>query len=263
MNQNEQYHLSIDEVSNSGLKLINRAPALYYHKYIQPIETEKPYDEEKSDALIFGQAYHTMALEPHLFEKMFVVSPKFEGTGSRNAKKEFLENNKGKYPISLKVYKQVSSMVETLKKHSVCADLLNPYHIIVENVFKWTNPETGVKCKIKPDAYNTQKRICIDLKSTDDASENGFHKASRMYRYNVQAPFYLEGLNHNGMNPDSFIFIAQEKEPPYLISLFYASGETLAAGREIYLQDLETYRICKQSGIWPGYGDEIKPLNVY
>jgi exodeoxyribonuclease VIII len=263
INENKQYHQSIDEISNSGLKLINQAPAKYYYKYIQPIETDKEYDEVKSDALIIGSAFHTLVLEPHLFTDLFVVSPIFEGTGSRDRKKAFLENNKGKYPLSIKNYQMVEGMRDAIMNHPVCKDLLEQIHIIVEHVLTWTNKETGVACKIKPDAFNTKKRICIDLKSTDDASDNGFRKSARKFRYHVQAPFYLEGLHANGFNPDSFVFIAVEKEPPFLVNLFYADGETLANGREIYLQDLEKYRESKKTGVWDGYGNEIKPLNIF
>ena len=29
-----------------------------------------------------------------------------------------------------------------------------------------------------------------------------------------------------------------------------------------YIEDLETYANCKNTGIWPGYSEEIKPLNL-
>jgi hypothetical protein len=262
MDENKLYHQSIDEISNSGLKLVNKSPAHYEYEYLIIRQSEE-YDEEKSDALIFGSAFHTFVLENHLFADQFVISPKFSGSGSRMAKKTFLENNKGKFPLSLENYIKIEGMANSIKKNKLLQDLLNPFNCLIEHPFYWTNPETGVKCKIKPDVYNTFKRIVLDLKSTEDASTEAFRRDARKYRYNIQAPFYFEGLMHNGMNPDSFIFVAVEKTPPYLVNLFYADNDTMANGREIYLQDLQSYSEAKKTGNWCGYGDDVKPLNIF
>lgn len=262
MDENRLYHQSIEEISNSGLKLVHKAPAHYEYKYLN-VKQSNEYDEEKSDALIFGSAFHTFVLENHLFADQFIVSPKFSGTGSRMAKKMFLESNKGKFPLSIENYIKIEGMANSIKNNALLQELLNPCNCLIEHPFYWVNPETGVKCKIKPDVYNTFKRIAIDLKSTEDASTEAFRKDARKFRYNIQAPFYFEGLLHNGMNPDSFMFVAVEKNPPYLINLFYADNDTMAAGREIYLQDLESYSEAKKTGIWNGYGNDVKPLNIF
>lgn len=262
MDENRLYHQSIEEISNSGLKLVHKAPAHYEYKYLN-VKQSNEYDEEKSDALIFGSAFHTFVLENHLFADQFIISPKFSGIGSRMAKKMFLESNKGKFPLSIENYIKIEGMANSIKNNALLQELLNPCNCLIEHPFYWVNPETGVKCKIKPDVYNTFKRIAIDLKSTEDASTEAFRKDARKFRYNIQAPFYFEGLLHNGMNPDSFMFVAVEKNPPYLINLFYADNDTMAAGREIYLQDLESYSEAKKTGIWNGYGNDVKPLHIF
>jgi len=256
LSENEIYHADTTHISKSGLDLIHKAPAKYYERYLNPNAPIK----ERSKAFIEGSAFHTSILEPHLFKDEFVPHLPFEGTGSQQKKRQLIAMNPGKQLISMETYNMVQRMQESVMKHPVAKQFFN--NGFAERVFKWIDPETGVKCKMKPDWYASDQNCMVDLKSADDASPSGFGRSAFNYRYHVQAPFYTDGGIHNGINSDAFIFIAVEKEPPYLVNVTFADNDAMDLGRRTYIEDLKTYNECKKTGIWTGYEDKITPLEL-
>jgi hypothetical protein len=103
----------------------------------------------------------------------------------------------------------------------------------------------GVLLTGKPDAVG--KRI-IELKTTSGASPKSFAASINNYGYHYQAAGYrlLTGVQ-------DFIWIAQEKKPPYLISIFPAA-ETLLNTAEMELMEiLKIHKNCCLNDEWPGY----------
>lgn len=143
--------------------------------------------------------------------------------------------------------------------------------------------------------------MVVDLKTTDDASLEGFSKSIANWRYDVQHPYYLDGLREaisqsGGTLPDEaiagaaelsaywidketgvlcrcrpdfwrgepnhFIFIAVEKKPPYAVGVYRLDAESVDLGRAVYRADLKRYAECKANDNWPGYGDKIQTISV-
>ena len=119
---NEEYH-SLDYVSKSHLDLINKSPFHYWDRYINP-ERVIP---EPTKAMFLGSAFHTIVLEPDLFEKEYIVesanAPKRPTAIQRNAKKpstqtldaiayweEFDKKANGKILISIDDYDRLTIM---------------------------------------------------------------------------------------------------------------------------------------------------------
>lgn len=253
-----EYHKDTTHISKSGLDLIRKCPAKYYAKYM---DSNAP-KQKTSDALLFGDAYHTMILEPIKFKNDFVVMPPMRGEGSVKMKQQFIENNAGKKIITAETFSKIRSMRDVLMDHPIAGSMIRSEGLI-EKRFNWECRKTGVKCKIKPDKLLTKKNYAIDLKTTEDASDDGFGRSARKFRYHVQGAFYTDGLIQNGFQIKAFIFIAQEKEYPYLINVQFLNNEGVEMGREEYIEDLETYASCIKSNTWPGYGDEITELKLF
>lgn len=256
MDENEVYHADVSRIGKSGLDLIAQCPAKYYAKYLDPNrEREKP-----TKALVTGSALHSLVLETDKFVKEFVVAPEFKGEGARKKMDYWISENYDKKIIDRATYDTIARMRDSIMRHPLVPDLLSQG--VVEQRINWTDPMTGAHCKAKPDFRNTQNRLIVDLKSTEDASEEGFSRSAYKYRYHVQAPFYTDGAHANGLFPEGFVFIAVEKEPPYLVNVFFADEAFMDFGRRMYQRDLETYMDCLMSGRWPGYSPEIKPLRL-
>jgi hypothetical protein len=125
----------------------------------------------------------------------------------------------------------------------------------------WTDTDTGVRCRARPDQV-TADALVVDLKTTQNASADAFQRDAWKYRYHVQAAFYLDALRTLRHPAESFVFIAVEKEAPYLVQVFVATDEFIDAGRVAYKMDLETYKSCLASGAWPGFPTDAQPLTI-
>ena len=124
-----------------------------------------------------------------------------------------------------------------------------------EQSFFWTDSETGVECKCRPDFLRSDGLV-IDVKTTADASVEAFVKSAYNYRYYVQAWWYLHGLRQCGIDAKDFIFIAVEKEPPYAVCVYAADDLMLQLGERESMKNLKTYAECLKSDIWYGYEKE-------
>lgn len=256
MDDNTMYHSDVSRIGKSGLDLVAKAPAYYYAKYLDHNRER----EKQTKALAKGSAFHTIVLEPEKFQNEYAVAPEFSGKGSVAKKDAWIEQNFEKKILSIDEYNSISRMRDAIYKHPLGREILSIG--VTEQRIDWKDDVTGALCKAKPDFFNTSTKLLVDLKSTEDASENGFSRSSFKYRYHVQAPFYFDGAVHNGYNPQGFVFIAVEKEPPYLVNIFFADSIFMEFGRDVYRKDLTTYLECLHSGVWPGYSSEIKPLQL-
>lgn len=142
------------------------------------------------------------------------------------------------------------------------------------------------------------KDIIGDLKTTEDASPEGFAKSIANWRYDVQHAYYIDGtrlaLEQGKCNPPQegkaelsvywtdpvtgvlcrcrpdfwrgypkhFAFIAVEKKPPYAVGVYVLDSEGVEIGRAQYQHDLRVYAECVRSGEWPGYGDKIQTISI-
>ena len=68
------YHTNTSRISKSGLDLINRAPAHYYERYLNPAANP----QKETPALVIGSAVHCAVLEPEEFGKRYAVGPRVD-----------------------------------------------------------------------------------------------------------------------------------------------------------------------------------------
>lgn len=174
---------------------------------------------------------------------------------------EWLANNGERTVLDAATWDQLHAMRDSVMAHPAARALLNrPGH--AEQSIYWNDPETGVLCRCRPD-FLTDDDFCVDLKSTEDASQEGFSKSIANYRYHVQDPYYADGILHGtGRRVRGFFFIAVEKTAPYAVQVFKVDDESRELGRAEYMRDLQVYAECERSGIWPAYSERIEPIAV-
>lgn len=254
---NEDYHSS-DGISKSGLDLIAKSPLHYWSKYIDPNREPRV----PTPAMILGTAIHTAVLEPDSFAATYRVAPAVDkrtkdGKATWEAFVADCEAN-SLTPITLADLEVCNSISDVVRKHHTAIELLGEG--VPEVSMFWEDPTTGVLCKCRPD-WISNGSILVDLKSTVDASSEGFMKSAFNYRYWVQAAWYMDGVAlATGSRPEAFVFVAFEKEPPYACGFYYATEDMIEAGRAEYRKLVDTYASCLKYQNWHGYSPELQPL---
>ena len=233
---------NIKAVNKSTLWEMRKSPLHYWHLI---------HDTPKEDttAMKFGRAIHAYLLDPVEFSARYAVAPECD----RRTKEgkaiwaELMES--GKEVISAADMETIQRMeveFEPVRKKWL-ADVQTELPLV------WTDDATGVECKGRLDALSSE--WIIDYKTTTDASTNAFTREAIRYGYDLQAAMYMDAARANGYNPKGFIFIAQEKNAPYLINVIRAGDAFLDRGRWIMMDLLQKYKECRDSDTWPGYGE--------
>ena len=175
---------------------------------------------------------------------------------------EWLANNQGRTVLSQEAWEQLHAMRDAVMEHPAANALLTGIPGKAELSVYWNDPDTGELCRCRPDFWRDDD-LLIDLKTTEDASQEGFSKSIANWRYDVQDPYYQDGVQlATGRKPRGFVFIAVEKRPPYAVGVYTLDDESRALGRAQYRADLRRYAACRQANEWPGYGNKIQSICV-
>lgn len=233
----------ISAVNKSTLWEMRKSPLHYWHLM---------HDTPKEDtaAMKFGRAAHKYMLQPSTFADEFVVAPECDRR-TKEGKQIWTDLlASGKEVISSADMDRIFDMKKEFEVSQKLFMWNEQYQ--TEKILTWTDGETGVECKGRLDVLMPD--MIIDYKTTVNASTDAFMREALRYGYDLQAAMYMEAARANGCNPKAFIFIAQEKEAPYLINILNAGDAFIDRGMWIMRDLLKTYKECRDTDTWPGYG---------
>ena len=250
---NANYH-ALPSISKSSLDLIHRTPALYNYRRENPIEP--------TPAMRMGTLVHTAILEPHDLANLIVAPVVDRRTTQGKADwAAFQIEAKGKTIVEADEIEKLEAISQAVRNHPAASKALAMLSEVETSIF-WTDPETGVECRCRPDGILTNGAI-IDVKTTKDARPDEFARSIWNYRYHVQSAFYGDGYKAAfGQEPKGFMIIAVETEPPHLVACYVLDAKAVIRGRAEYQADLETYRRCLDTDEWPGLSTEPVILDL-
>jgi len=238
-----QDYFSWSAVSNSTLGRFAKYPAL--------CKTE----QADTPALLFGRAVHCAVLEPDQFAERYQPMDLGRSKAAKAARAEAEEA--GYTPLDASAHQEALDIAASVRNHPACGLVLSAGEAEVSIV--WTD-ETGLRCKARIDWLAPS--VAADLKTTKDASPEGFARAVATYRYHVQQAHYLAGCEALGIEAEAFLFMAVEKTAPYPVACYQLSDATSNAGFRLWRHHLRGFAICETAGRWPAYSDEIETLNL-
>ena len=227
----KKYH-SLPGWSKSRLDKINRSPA--HRVYAK----ENP--KEPTPAQVFGSALHCMVLTPDLFKLEYAVAPKCDKRTNEGKIiiSSFESLNAGKEILSSEQFEQIEGMKAAIFSHPLASQLLKDGE--AEKSFFWIDEVTELQCKARPD-YFRNDGICIDIKTTTDATFKEFQRDAYNFRYHVQAAFFMDGIyKSTKLEYTDFVIIAIEKEAPYGIIVYRMDEMAIDVGRDCYYRNLQT-----------------------
>lgn len=236
-------------------------PAKYHHQRRHPRPTTKAFD--------FGHAAHQVVLGagPQLV-KVTGTGKAGPNTWATNADKDKVAQarQEGAVPLKPADWDTVHAMAAAIQAHPFAGKLFTPGTGQPEQVLVWRDDTTGVMCRAKLDWLPHTGRtpyLVPDYKSSVSVDPEYLRKAVHNYGYHVQAPFYLRGVAALGLAEwPAFLFVAQEKEPPYLVTVFQLSDLAMAIGDKRCDEALATYARCVKAGEWPGYATDIEEIDL-
>ncbi len=260
-----EYHAHQAVGSTLLRTLISRTPAHYLYDLEHPTPST-PLQE-------FRSAIHQAVLEPRIFKDQMVVKPVFEGytkdkklTTNENclevkekSERWHMENH-GKTILKIEQYDTIKGILSNISKHKRASSLISDGH--PEESFFWTDPETGIEMKTRPD-FIRDGHICVDLKTTLNAKYSEFQKDIANHLYHVQAAIQLDGISEVlGQKYNDHVILAVEVDPPFEINCLHLDEQMINEGRALYQMALKTLKECRKTGIYPGYGDQLTPISL-
>lgn len=253
----KDYH-SRPEISRSDLFQLTKTPK-YFKWYID----NKNKSNKKTPALIFGSAFHKAVLEPDGFGSEFAVLPQCDRRTKEGKAiySEFESYSKDKQIISADDFNTITGMMNSVFEEKYAVALLKNAEIEKSHYF--IDDFTGVKCKCRPDAISTigEKSLIIDLKSTQHSDTDTFMRESVKYGYDLQAYMYTYGLEKITGKHHDFVFIAVEKEEPYMINILQADEYMLKRGEMLFRELIGIYADCLKTGNWYGNLGKFNQIN--
>lgn len=263
---NEAYHSDTKYLSRSMLMEFVERPSIFHGRYIANTIPRK----EATEAMVRGTIIHSLVLEPQNDIITFIPREiqSSDGKNTTKAAKEFVETvrSEGKFPVSVKEYQErINPAVESVK---TCLRAMNVRrNDVYEKSLRWENTESGILCRCKPDIICRRENITviIDLKTTDEITDEGFTYSVRDYGYWLQQSHYEEGVRaaYRTQHPIEFVFVAVETKPPYSCRQFQLDEEDAriaAVARQNVLLDL-SYRL--DSNNWLDRGaDEVRRVRI-
>ena len=250
---NEEYH-SHDSISKSGLDLIARSPAHYFHAA----------RSSPTRAMEIGTAIHCAILEPHRFAKEYMLLAGIEDR-RKSEYKEAVKQYGSEFVLTGPESDRVVGMRESIRMNNRATMRLEaPGDAEVSIITK--DPETGVAVRCRFDWLSSCGHA-LDLKKTQDVRSEEFSRTVARYRYHVQSAFYCDCYYwETGERLQEFSILAVEEHMPHANRIFILYDEAMREGRRVYRQDLNTYADCLSSGVWPGITqdeDELLSLPMW
>lgn len=255
---NADYHAG-PGVSKSGLDKVAQSPLHYWAAYLDPNRQPR----EETPAMKVGTAIHAAVLEPDVFRDGYLPAPRIDKRTKAGkemyADLQAIAESKNAILLDADDYAACVAIADQVRLHPAARALFREG--AAEQSAFWTDAETGVLCKARPDWL--MPGAILDVKSTENASPGGFQRSVANYRYHVQAAWYLDGLAAaTGDRLQAFIFCCFEKTPPYACAFYYADADMIELGRREYRKALRVYADCLAADKWPGYPVEILPISL-
>ncbi len=251
------YHRE-DACSASRLKSLRKSPAHCRWDLDHPKE---------SDALKFGTAFHSFVFEPETYRQTYAVEPEFgdcRKTQNKARRDAWRSENERREILALDDAATIAHMAKALSIHPLGRLLMDSPGRSELSAF-WADPKTGLRCKLRADRLVEVPgvgRVCFDLKSTDDASPDGFRRAIHKWGYHIAAAHYLAGLAQVGEPCDVYVLAAVEKSGPFAVGIYAVDDPTVEQGERERERLMQVYAQCDRTGVWPAYSDEIQKINV-
>lgn len=253
----ELYDARSGWVNWSTLKHMKKSPAHYRHALIS--------ERNDTASLKRGRVAHIATFEPDQVGERCAV---WRG-GDRRGKewKQFQRENATRDIVTETEWSSAEQIQRAVHGHQLASKYVQGG--IPEASMFWTlkAPELGgvpgweIKCRGRVD-FIAKVGAIVDLKTSRDASVDGFAKLSAQYGYHSQAAFYVDGYEAITGTRLPYVIVAVEPSAPFAVTVFELDEQALAVGRQSYRELLDRLALCRAEARYPAYSDQLVPLSL-
>jgi exodeoxyribonuclease VIII len=240
-------------VNPSSLKILYKeSPAHYRWALTHP--------REESDAMRIGTAFHTRVLEPHLFNERYVVKP----AGMKFSTKDGMAWRADAEAAGMIILTETESVaIEGMAASLLSSPQARKYlaNGAIETPLYWTDPETGIECKGRPDLV-TESGLLVDLKKARSINQRRFGAQAMDLGYIFSMAMYHDALELRGQLVCEVVFAAVEGTGPFDCGFYRMTDEHINLGRDQYSEALQILKRCRDEDYWPGQVPDVTDLTL-
>lgn len=248
------YHDITNEAYHSGLGLnASTIKALARHTPARA-KWQMDHPSAPSPNMLLGTLVHSAVLEPDTMEQYAVI----EGDGRTKAVKEAkaLAEEMGQTVVTQQQMDIAMTLQEHAHAHPVLGELLSEGAPEVSIYAE----QSGLLLRSREDWMGPD--VIVDVKTTQDASQDEFGRASWNFGYHIQAHHYRV-LRYLATGKEArFLFACLETTPPHGVAVYEPDQAFLDAGKRDWRRGVSVYRSCMEAGEWPDHPAEVVNLSL-
>lgn len=228
----------------------------------------------------FGNAFELALLDKEGFAKKVAILPDSQWIAEAMAIKhydkpraskhysdqynEFMLGREGLYIIPDKgneSYETICNMMESCYQDKVIQALIKNTEYQV-SLF-WTDEQTGLKLKTRPDICKRKKNVIINLKTAVDGSPKAFSKDLATYDYPLQACMEITGCIQSGLmdTVDTYFWLVVEKVAPFNATIYEFDQSDISASMDEFRYLINKVDRAQQEALFPGYSDRADNIH--
>jgi hypothetical protein len=119
----------------------------------------------------------------------------------------------------------------------------------------WTDEQTGLNLKTRPDICKRKKNVIVNLKTTEDGSPKSFSRDLAKFNYPLQACVEISGCLGTGLmtQVDNYFWLVVEKSEPFNATIYEFIESDIRSTMMEYEYLLNIIAQAKEKNEWPGY----------
>lgn len=248
-------YAALPHTNFSKLKLLAKSPAHFRHGLVE--------EREDTDALKLGRGVDLAVFEPERFGFLCTVAPDVDRR-TKAGKEEwakFCAANDGKEILKADEWADCLALQKAILSDATAKRYVTGGKSQVTLLWEHAlldNYSLPLKGRVD---FETEDFL-VDLKTTRDASPQGFMRQAWNYEYWIQASMYLDGYEAITGKRKKFALVAAEKAAPHVVQVYLVPDALLAMGREEYVRRLAVLASCRIDSRWPGYAEGELTLEV-
>tara|TARA_R100001463_G_scaffold83353_2_gene137913 strand:+ start:1577 stop:2407 length:831 start_codon:yes stop_codon:yes gene_type:complete len=220
---------------------------------------------KESPTLEMGKAVHSLILE---YEKQAVVRGPSDRRGNKWKEAKQQAEQQGKILLTERDYDTASEIAENALFNSdfLRSKIMSKNFISEASIFT-TCKKTGMLIKCRPDGLlvpqdSKSKGVILDIKTTQDASPEGFQRELRKYNYDLQIAFYLHTMRCASLPCSEMYLVAIEKTPPYAVGVHVLSEIYIKHAEKRMIQTLEKMKHAESTQDFSTGWPEINQVHL-